>query len=512
MSKSKTKAQISAELKKLRAAYKKKAASKPAYKRSYAKKKSSDSGLASALGGAIGSVVAGAPGRAVGSLVGKGASALMQKVFGSGDYVVTSNSLVKGMDPPSFSKDGRGTIVRHREFISDVSGGTLFNSTIYPIQPGVKSSFPWLSQIAANYEEYIIRGMIFEFKSTSANALNSTNTALGTVIMATRYNVLMPAFTNKVEMENYQYVTTVKPSESAMHPIECAVGESPLHVLYTRTGDTVIGDKRMYDLGNFQISTVGMQASAVIGELWVTYDIELLKPRLSSVSTGFESDHWAFDIVGYGATTQFGTTPVLRSGSNFGSYLKPSSGQIVMPWWPVDYYALVIYCARGTGTTITTAMLPTHGSQLTRQTVWNNNTSDYSNCPAGNNVSNLDFYAIYKFTASASNVEANRTITFNTAATSIGGYTGGDIWIIGVDPPTSAISDVKEPVTLLGAIESKEEKKVACVDPDDSEDEAFAEFMRMKKEKKAPALPVDPSGRDDNVATPSGPFRSRSVK
>jgi hypothetical protein len=39
--------------------------------------------------------------------------------------------------------------------------------------------FPWLSNIAQNFESYKLRGLVFEFKSMSGDALTSTNTALG---------------------------------------------------------------------------------------------------------------------------------------------------------------------------------------------------------------------------------------------------------------------------------------------------------------------------------------------
>jgi len=51
--------------------------------------------------------------------------------------------------------------------------------------------------------------------------------------------------------------------------------------MYLRSGAVPSGaDQRFYDLGNFQIMTQGMQAAATIGELWVTYHVKFLKPKL----------------------------------------------------------------------------------------------------------------------------------------------------------------------------------------------------------------------------------------
>lgn len=238
-------------------------------------------------------------GRAVGPWLGSKADGLFNKVFGSGSYQVTKNTLTaQASDPPILSNTKGATRVQHREYIQDVSGSTAFNLLSFPINPGLAPSFPWLASVANCFEEYILHGIIFEFKSTSATALNSTNTALGTVIMATEYNALHGDFTTKRDMENYVYSTSCSPDMSALHPVECARDVNVLHELYVRNSPpTLPTDLRFSDLGRFQIATVGMQAAAVIGELWVTYDIELLKPRLPDAITSVAPVHYAFDTV-----------------------------------------------------------------------------------------------------------------------------------------------------------------------------------------------------------------------
>jgi len=127
---------------------------------------------------------------------------------------------------------------------------------------------------------------VYEFKSTSADALNSTNTALGAVIMSTEYDLAKSPFTTKMQMENYEFTSSCKPSCSMLHPIECDPAQTPIPTQYVRNSNSTVYDKRLTDLGLFQIATYGMQAAAVIGELWVTYEIELLKPRVNLVYAG----------------------------------------------------------------------------------------------------------------------------------------------------------------------------------------------------------------------------------
>jgi len=175
-------------------------------------------------------------------------------------------------------------MVSFREYLGDVitsATAGAFQARVYPINPGMEQTFPWLAQIANNWQQYKIMGMCFEFRSMSADALNSVNTALGTVVMATNYDALSEPFFSKGEMENSAYAQSIKPSDSCVHMIECDTSTLPLDELYLRSSNAVTGDKRMFDLGFFQIATTGFQGTSVnCGELWVTYQVMLLKPKL----------------------------------------------------------------------------------------------------------------------------------------------------------------------------------------------------------------------------------------
>jgi len=274
-------------------------------------------------------------GTRLGSVVGEGIQELLTQInplasikslVGFGDYAphgfnVKENVLLSmGNDPPEVrnSLDGR-FIIRHREYLTDIvtAADSTFNNTAFRIQPGISDTFPWLAQVAGAFEQYKMRGMIFEFKSTSADALNSTNTALGTVIMATEYDVSKPEFTTKQQMENHQFASSAKQSCSMLHPIECARGTSPLETLCIRTSDTE-EDQRFCDFGNFQIATVGQQGASVnIGELWVTYELELMKPRLDpdGGSDNNIKSSWFENSTGVTSSNMWGTLDDLSGSS-----------------------------------------------------------------------------------------------------------------------------------------------------------------------------------------------------
>jgi hypothetical protein len=226
-------------------------------------------------------------GAAVGSAVGLGpnhgynAGAFLSKLIGTGDYKVSKNTILKG-NVPDFSPSNHSVRVRHREFLGDIVGSTAFSTKTYSINPGDGVTFPWLSGMASLYTQYTIHGMVFTFSSTSADALNSTNTALGTVVMATQYNTYDTPFLTKIAMENHEFSNSSRPSDNFMHPIECKVSETPFRQHFVRTGAlSASEDLRLYDWGKFTLATVGMQAAATIGELWVSYDVEFEKPRLN---------------------------------------------------------------------------------------------------------------------------------------------------------------------------------------------------------------------------------------
>jgi hypothetical protein len=290
----------------------------------------------SALGGIAGGVLGGPVGAALGSAAGGIAGNVFGKVTGLGAYQIKRNVLYEGAQIPSISNKHRGqgaTIIRHREYVADVTSGATGTFTLasYPINPGISNSMEWLAQIAANYEQYQLEGCLFEFRSLSADALNSINTALGVVIMATNYNSSQPNFQSKAEMESYEFAMSCKPSCSMIHPIECDPAQTPMPQQYIRTGALPPNqDIKTYDIGNFQIATSGFQGDHVVcGELWISYQVALYKPRLYSSLGLYEN--WAH----YSVPNTEGTITDTRIFGNTGAYISgfATSSSNFQPDW-----------------------------------------------------------------------------------------------------------------------------------------------------------------------------------
>lgn len=249
-------------------------------------------------------------------------------ISGFGDYKVRHNSLL-APEPPTIINDSvkGGITFRHKEYLRDIITAPVagaFNLDSYLINPGNEKTFGWLSQVAANFEQYSLEGIIFEYRSMSADALNSTNTALGSVIMATNYDAVDVNFKSKSEMENYEWGMSCKPSVNMLHPIECAPRQSFASELYILNGPVPTGsDPRIYHWGNMQIATTGFQGTNVnIGELWVTYQVRLLKPKLYT-ALGKE--------IGDFVSVNTAYTNALPIGSGTASVLYDTIGVIVDP-------------------------------------------------------------------------------------------------------------------------------------------------------------------------------------
>ena len=130
---------------------------------------------------------------AAGQVLSHGLPMVIKALTGFGDYNVNSNSLMVpklGGDPPIVRNTNGGFVVHHREYMADITASTSFNIKTIPINPGLLGSFPWLSQVADSYEQYEMRGLVYEYKSMSSDAVMSSgaSSALGTVIFATQYN------------------------------------------------------------------------------------------------------------------------------------------------------------------------------------------------------------------------------------------------------------------------------------------------------------------------------------
>jgi hypothetical protein len=243
--------------------------------------------------------------------VGRHGAGLVSKWLGFGNYAqpTSGNQIMDASQVPitvNSSSDETGDVyISHSEFVMNVTatataaGSTSFQQTQIPLNPGLSTSFPFLSQIAQNFELYDFQGLIFQYKPTSGESGAASN-SLGKIMMATNYDPDAAPFLNSVQMENYDYACSTKPALGLMHGVETAQKQQVVNLMYVRTG-TSAKDKTFTDIGTFTIATEGIPASVagtqIIGELWVTYRIKLSRANLynSLLGLAINSDYFYGD-------------------------------------------------------------------------------------------------------------------------------------------------------------------------------------------------------------------------
>lgn len=225
------------------------------------------------------------------SRIADAAGSVASRIFGgSGSYVTNALIQAGGSDPvPKFGiADDVGTIViTHREYVSDVyaPNSMLFTNSVYNINPGLEPTFPWLSQVAQNYEEYELKQCIYTYKSTVADFASASG-QVGQITMAVQYNAGLQPFGDKQTMMQYTGAVSGKTSEDILCGVECNPHKnSGSQGKFVRNGPipvTTTADINAYDLGTLNIAVSDVPATYYgqqLGELWCSYTLVLRKPK-----------------------------------------------------------------------------------------------------------------------------------------------------------------------------------------------------------------------------------------
>jgi hypothetical protein len=329
----------------------------------------------------LGNTIGGMFGNAgIGAGIGRWLGTGIGSIFGSGDYHMVGaspqyNVIANGSQIPKFSTGRQTNVVCHREYLGDYIGTAGFSNNVFALNPGLSSTFPWLSSVAGNYQEYRWHGLVFEFRSLITDFV--TSGAPGVVIMSTSYNADAPVYTTKQQMENAEYAVSTKPTTNLLHGVECDASQTPDLIKYVRTGAVATGqDLRLYDAGNFQFATQSNPLQN-LGELWVSYCVEFFKPILpETLGSGTSSYH-------YGRTNALPASPFGLIGTSFqGGSLTSSITPTVISWLaqPGQAYLVNLYWSWG-GPSAWTQPTITISSPNTYKFLWNQDTLSQVGAP-----------------------------------------------------------------------------------------------------------------------------------
>lgn len=210
---------------------------------------------------------------------------------GRGDYGLVTNSLVTGTGSdvvPSFGPSTDSITITNKEYMRDVFCPLTLNAfqiaDTIQLNPGLGESFPSLSQIAMNYEEYEFIQLAITFKSTIDQSL-ATNGQSGQIALTTSYNPDSDPFGSKQEMMSYSGGMSCKTNQSMIHGIECDPAKNSGSAgKFVRPGFVSAVDLKNYDLGTTYLSVLDAPQQflgVTLGELWISYTVVLRKPKLT---------------------------------------------------------------------------------------------------------------------------------------------------------------------------------------------------------------------------------------
>lgn len=171
-----------------------------------------------------------------------------------------------GRKPKVMMSNGN-TTVSHRSFLMPISNSSVFAVVGVSCNPGLASSFPWVSKLARRYEEYRITKLRYEFRSVTASSKP------GVVMMSFDYDAADEAPSTKAEQSQ-----TIPNSETNVWMNNDLVVRTDNSWRFIRAGGLAANlDVKTYDAGTMWLSTA-YGDGVVGGELYVEYTVEFRRP------------------------------------------------------------------------------------------------------------------------------------------------------------------------------------------------------------------------------------------
>jgi len=369
----------------------------------------------------------------IGGFLGEHAASGIATLLGHGDYTVDSNSIMRNATQiPEFAPSGtRWTEIEHREYLFDVISPAASPAwgvvQSVNLNPGIATTFPWLAGIAANYEEYKFDGLVVFYEATSSDYSGGSSQALGSVQIATQYDVLDTGFASQMEMLEYEFASSAKSSCSFAHPVECSPKDNPINKLYVRSGSVTTNALQLYDLGVTTVAVQGVGAANVnLGKIWISYRVKLGKPKLYAGQLGrtILFDHYVLSTT-LTASAYF-LAASLVNGSSLGSTLTSASTFKFPPTIQTGTYILLLQVT-GSSAALTFPSIAyvncVAGAGSAGKTLFN-----LSNTPMIEDASNHTS-TIWVQQLMVTVTSQNATVTWGTGATLPGSISSGDLFV-----------------------------------------------------------------------------------
>jgi hypothetical protein len=221
-----------------------------------------------------------------------------------------------------------GTIrIRNKEYVATVLGSTATAIATFIGQPGNSTTHPWLSPMAAMFEEYRYNNVFFEYIGTCGA------TATGTIVGYYEYDVNDDPQTSVATFaaNDGAIETNVWNQRQRWHMKKSDLWLTGKNKFFTRVDGQVVTNLQNYDSFNFSILTTGQASAAQVGHLWINYDIEFKAPQ--TPITIMPGSYYATGatITNLSRYTQFSTySPVVKNGNLSFIFNGYFTGQIII--------------------------------------------------------------------------------------------------------------------------------------------------------------------------------------
>lgn len=174
--------------------------------------------------------------------------------------------------------------VRHREFIGGLTTGTNTAwSTVFEgqLNPGLKRSFPWLSTTALNYENYKVNNLVVEYIPSVATNID------GQISLLIDYDAADSRPPSEEAFKNSQNaVVTSVWKGVALRSTKEQLNKGMVTKFTRDESISSTADLKTYDIGTLYVFSQGVVANKRVGDLYISYDIELITPQLNALVRG----------------------------------------------------------------------------------------------------------------------------------------------------------------------------------------------------------------------------------
>jgi hypothetical protein len=172
----------------------------------------------------------------------------------------------------------RSRRIKNSELVGSIVGSIAFNADqTYLVNPGLSTSFPWLAEIAKQWQQYRFHRLCYRYVTRTATSEK------GSVILSPDYNSRDGAPESETQASNTQDSV----EDVVWKSLTCELDPSAMFAVGPRKQirvGTIVGDTSTYDAARLTVCVVGEDGTDEIGKLWVDYDVELYVPQNSPLA------------------------------------------------------------------------------------------------------------------------------------------------------------------------------------------------------------------------------------